>query len=274
MKDQFVIAHLTDLDNIETVYSHARRMADMLQKSIILLYITDERYNCLSTEDATEKLKAITADHSDTTYCAIKGKTKEIVTSLPTMLNGVVAVVQVDKNAAKRTPTHKKEVLRNYADCKISYLAVQQPASPDCSWEQVAMTMDYHRESKEKLIWTSYFARFNHSKIHILSQHYKDEGLRDMWRNNMLYLKNFFEKLSLPYQQSELQGQSTYPDIDALQHAQQQHIGLIIATTTPTRQVDFIEWFTGTQEQRTIINDQRIPILYINPRDDMYVLCD
>ena len=274
MKDQFVIAHLTDLEHTDIVVSHALRIAGFLQKCIILLYVEDEKYNGLTADEATPKLKALSETLPDASYCALKGKTKEIISSLPTMLNGVVVVAQVNRNAPKRTAMHYKEVLRNYEESKIAFLTVQEKASHSDSWGKVAMTVDYRKESKEKLIWTSYFARFNHSQINILSQHYKDEGLRDLWRNNMLYLRKFFEKLSLTYLQDELLSNSSYPDIDALLYCQQHEIGILIATTTPTREVDFWEWITGTQECKTIINEQHIPILFINPREDLYVLCD
>lgn len=274
MKDQFVIAHLTDLEHTDIVVSHALQLAGFLQKDIILLYVEDEKYNGCTANEASQKLKTLSETLPGTSYCAIKGKTKEIISSLPTMLNGIVVVTQVDSNAPKRTPLHYKEVLRKYAESKIAFLAVQEKASHPESWKKVAMTVDYRKECKEKLIWTSYFARFNHSQINILSQHYKDEGLRDLWRNNMLYLRKFFEKLSLTYLQDELQGNSSYPDLDALPYCLQHEIGILVATTTPTREVDFWEWITGTQECKTIINEQHIPILFINPRDDLYVLCD
>jgi len=47
---------------------------------------------------------------------------------------------------------------------------------------------------------------------------------------------------------------------------------LLIAVTT--KEKDGLEFFVGVQEQRTIVNRERIPILFLNPREDLYVLCD
>ena len=66
--------------------------------------------------------------------------------------------------------------------------------------------------------------------------------------------------------------QSQYLDIDVLKYANEENIGLLIATTTKER--DVIEYFIGVQEDRTIVNEFDIPILYLNPREDLYVLCD
>jgi nucleotide-binding universal stress UspA family protein len=47
-KDQFVIAYLADLDNPDTVLTHAVALARMLGKGLILLHISDPRYTDLT----------------------------------------------------------------------------------------------------------------------------------------------------------------------------------------------------------------------------------
>ena len=274
MKDQFIIAYITDLDNANTVCAYTSYLSQMLRKGLILLYITDPRYKCLDNDSATQKLQLLTKTVHNSTYCAIKGKTAEIIEKLPTALNAVAVVAQVDSNAARHTPSHYKELLHNFANCKIAYLTIQNDSPRTIAFSNVVMTVDYHKESKEKLIWTSYFARFNRSQIHILSQHYKDSGLFALWRNNMNYLQKFFDNLSISFQKTTIPEDSAYPDIDALRIMNDNHYDLMVCTTTPPREKDVLEWFTGTQEERTIRNSYHIPILFINPRSDLYVLCD
>ena len=48
----------------------------------------------------------------------------------------------------------------------------------------------------------------------------------------------------------------------------------LITLTTDLRKRDILEWFIGTQEQRIVRNSLLMPILFLNPRDDFYVLCD
>ena len=66
--------------------------------------------------------------------------------------------------------------------------------------------------------------------------------------------------------------QSQYLDIDVLKYASQQNIGLLVSVTTKER--DVMEYFIGVQEERTRINEYKIPVLFLNPREDLYVLCD
>mgnify|MGYP006873208099 CR=1 FL=1 len=49
---------------------------------------------------------------------------------------------------------------------------------------------------------------------------------------------------------------------------------LLISSTTNRNDHDIIEWIIGTAEQRVVCNAAKTPVLFLNPRDDLYVLCD
>lgn len=277
--DQFVIAYLPHPDRCETVLSHALPLAQMLHKGLILLYIEDPRHKGPSTAEAEPLLSAATErlkqQHADTHFCALKGNTKEIITALPMVLYGVVAVCEADSHAHRRTPTHPRQVLRDFADSKIAYLTVQQPRSPQQKCANVALTIDYRRESKEKLIWASYFARFNHSQLHILNQTYKDEGLHNMWRDNIRFMEKIFASLGITtFSQHEYRSHGPFSEPHAADFAAEQGYELLISTTTDLRDRDNLEILIGTAEQRVIRNPHKLPILFLNPRDDLFVLCD
>lgn len=276
MKDQFVIAYLADLSMNEEVVSHACHLARFLNKGLILLYVEDERYGGPSIQEATKVLLNIEAQHPEVhpAHAAIKGKTKELVGALPTMLNGVIAVAGVNPKAPRRSATHPHQVLHNFAECKIAYLTVQAPlASPD-SYRNIAYGIDFRKESKEKLIWASYFARFNRSRLLMLHYDYSDEGLHSKWSNNVRFMNKFFKNVGVSYEQDSVQGRALYPETLICQAAADHDCGLLISVTTDTRDLDVIEWFLGVQEDRTIRNAAKLPVLYLNPRDDIYVLCD
>ncbi|MBR1793017.1 MAG: hypothetical protein IJ764_05195 [Bacteroidales bacterium] len=277
--DQFVIAYLAHPDKADTIISHALPLAQMLRKGLILLYVEDPRYGGLSTSEAEPLLSAhakrLREQHADTNFCALRGDTKEIITALPMMLYGVVVVAEADTHAPRRTPTHPKQVLRNFAESKIAYLTVQQPRLPEQHFANVALTIDYRRESKEKLIWASYFARFNNSQLHILSQTYRDEGLHNMWRDNIRFMEKIFSSLGITsFSRHQYTSKGPFAEPHAAEYAAEQGYELLISTTTDIRDRDNLELIIGTAEQRVVRNPGRLPILFLNPRDDLFVLCD
>lgn len=278
-KDQFVIAYLPQLDQPETVISHALAIARMIKKGLILLHISDPKYTTVTPIEAEQQLRCLRdrllssqTDIQDINYAALQGETKPVIDALPTLLNAVVCVVQVNADAKRKNPQHKKELLRNFAECKVAFLTVQDPLIDASDYDNVDLSIDFKRESKEKIIWSSYFARFNHSQLHIISPEYKDSGLRLKWTNNMRFIRKLFDNLGITFSLHTINERTTYTDQAAINESARLRHRLFIAVTT--KEKDGLEMIMGVQEERTIINKYRIPILFLNPRKDIYILCD
>ena len=279
-KDQFIIAYIADFERPETVCSYAVYLAKMLNKGLILLHIFDMRHTKVTTEEGESKLIELQKRLKEAnpeiqiTYCSLKGNTREIITALPTLLNAVVIVAQVDKHASRKSAMSRKNLLNNFSDCKTAYLVAQEPLTDTTRMQDVATAIDFKKESKDKLIWSSYFPRFGKSRMHILYYDYKDEFLKNKWYANMKQLHKLYSSLNIEFIPEIIKSKSssTYMDVNALKQASQNGYGLLISVTT--KEKDGLEFFIGVQDNRTIVNKEKIPILFINPREDLYVLCD
>ncbi len=277
-KDQFIIAYLADTRQPEAVLSYAVYMSQKLGKGLVLLHICDPKYSTLTTAEAETRLQELVAQtaaqHSDIhcSYAALKGKTIDIINALPTLMNAVLIVAQVDRHARRRSALHKKSVLKNFAQCRTAYLTVQEPLSAASQMQDVSTAIDFKKESKDKLIWSSYFPRFCGSTMHILYYDYKDQFLHSKWYANMTQLHKLYSGLNLTFTPHIIPAKSTFLDINALRYADQSRYGMLIAVTT--KEKDGLEFFIGVQEERTIVNKAHIPILFLNPREELYVLCD
>lgn len=276
MKDQFVIAYLADFSMTDAVLSYASHLSLMLNKGLILLYIEDSRYGGPTAAEAETRMIELekTLPELHPAHVCLKKGTKEVINVLPTLLNGVVSVAGVNAKAGRRTPTHPKQVLSNFAECKIAYLTVQAPLADARLLKNVAYSVDFKKETKEKLVWGSYFARFNKSQLHALSFDYTDETLHNKWQNNIRFMNKIFAGLNITYQSHTLMGRAVYPETIACQYAAEHRFGLLLSVTTNLRDRDIVDLIAGTQEDRTICNKHMLPILFLNPRDDIYVLCD
>lgn len=259
------------------VLLHAAFLSRMLGKGLILLYVDDPRYHGISTDEAEQMLLTLEAQYADLhpAHVAMKGNMREVVHALPKLLNGVVAVTGSDSHALRRTPTHPDSVLRDFSECAIAYLVVQDQLVKPERYMDVAFSVDFNRESKDKLLWASYFARFNHSRLHMFHDDYRDDRLRQLFSNNIQFMDKFFRTLGLTYEEHVLTGRSPlFPERRVLEEAVAQGCGVLVTLTTDVRKRDIVEWFAGTQEQRIIRNASLLPVLFLNPRDDFYVLCD
>lgn len=290
-KDQFIIAYITDFEKTETVLSYSLWLASLLQKGLILTHICDPRYSSLSPDEAEKKLKDLQQELSNAgtptfpwasnslvpaginiSYAALKGDSRQIITALPTLLSAVAIVAQVVPHARRRNAMSRRALLRNFAECKTAFLVAQKPLTDAKALTDIAMAIDFKKESKDKIIWSSYFPRFGNLNMHVLYYDYKDQFLHSKWYANMTQLHKLYSGLNISFKPHIIKSKSTFLDINALRYAAENHYGMLISVTT--KEKDGLEFFIGVQEKRTIVNREGLPILFLNPREDLYVLCD
>lgn len=282
MKDQFVIACLESPSTAAVVLPYAQYSAARLKKGIILLNVSSDGQN--------DWLKQYGLP-----YVGLKGDWKTAIDGLPTAFGGVLAVTVVNPKAPRTSIAHPATLLRTFADCKIAYLVVENTAAPDNLPSlhfprSTYLTLDHRRESKEKLIWGSYMVRFFGTKLTVATPTYNDAGLREKVNNNILFLKKIYKSLDIDYTVSPFPfrlAPRTTPDMAVMKLADGGHwpqpaeattdtaaaSTLLIAMTTDKRDRDIGDLLFGQPEQR-LLASAHSPILFLNQRDDLYVLCD
>lgn len=260
MKDQFVVACVESPATAPAVIAAARHFAERLRhKGLMLLNVG---------RDA----KAEWIKDYGLPYAALQGDWATAIEGLPTAFNAILAVAAVDPQAPRSSIANPRTLLRVFGKCKVAYLVVDKGFAPDANYTpaHTALTVDFHRESKEKLIWASYLARFLAAKLTIALPQYKDQGLRTLQDNNVRYIDKVFTPLDIRYAKTTLPASHT-PDLEALDSLRPD---LLIALTADPRATDPIDWIFGTADRRLLTHPSATPILFLNPRDDLYVLCD
>ena len=292
-KDQFVIACVESAENAAVVLPWARHFAECLNhKGLMLLHVAKECDRV--TESQSRRVSPdnpATQSHSHTIasdqwlkelgvpYVSMHGDWRTAIEGIPTAFNGILAVAAVDPAAPRTSLTHPKTLLQEFKNCKTAYLVVSGQW-PRARGEQkvvsgqwpatTALTMTHRREGKEKLVWASYLARFLNNQITIAHPDYRDGDLRMRWRNNMRFVDKMFVPLGIDYTSSILT-KNNRVDILALDEVKPD---LLIARTTDTRERDFIDLLSPLPEYRLLTHPSHTPLLFLNPRDDLYILCD
>lgn len=276
MKDQFIIACLESPSTANVVLPYARYCAERLRKGIIVLNVSKDGQN--------DWLKQYGLP-----YVGLKGDWKTAIDGLPTAFGGVLAVTAVDPQAPRTSISNPATMFRTFADCKIAYLVVSGmvnggrlmvndadvSATSHLSFKETFLTLDHRRESKEKLIWGSYLARFFGSRLIVATPEYSDAGLREKVHNNILFLKKIYKTLNIDYTISPFPfrlSPLSSPDMAVLKNMKDG--GLLIAMTTDRRDRDIGDMLLGNPERRLLASAGTTPILFLNQRDDLYVLCD
>ena len=315
--DQYVVACVENTDTAPAVIAAASHFATHLRhKKLMLLNVSNDNSD-------SNWLKQYNIP-----YAALRGDWATAIEGLPTAFNAILAVTAANPSAPRSSITNPRTLLRTFARCKTAYLVIRNEElrmkneewadavdpHPDnssffilhSSLKKAVITVDHHRESKEKLIWASYLARFLGTSLTIALPSYNDQGLRSLQNNNIRYIDKIFPPLGIKYEKTsifrneelrmkneELSGcgstasahssfstllsslknhsSLTSPDLQAIDSL---HPDILVALTTDPRNTDPIDWIFGTPDRRLLTHPSATPILFLNPRDDLYILCD
>ena len=260
--DQFVVACIDSPASANAVIAAARHFAERLRDKQLMLM------------NVSPKEKAEWIKDYGIPYVAMQGDWATAIEGLPTAFNAVLAVTAVDDSAPRSSITNPNTLLRTFRKCKIAYLVVPKNTETP-KYQNTALTVDYQRESKEKLIWASYLARFLGTKLTIATPQYRDSGLRELQDNNLRYIDKVFPPLGITYNSERLDTTGerfrTNPDWHALDIL---HPDILVARATDPRATDPLDWIFGTPDRKLLSHPSHTPILFLNPRDDLYILCD
>ena len=264
-KDQYVIACVESAESAARVLPWARHFAECLRhKGLMALHVKH------TPGDAPEWLRKLGVP-----YASLTGDWHTAIEGLPTAFGAILAVAAVDPTAPRSSFTHPHTLLREFRNCKTAYLVVGEDMkagdmSDGTTPLTAALTLTHHREGREKLVWASYLARFLNYRIAIAHPDYRDEGLRQRWQNNMHFADKLFVPLEISYTAPAVDSQ-TRVDRAALD---QLHPDLLIARTTDLRDRDLVDLLRPLPERQLLAHPSHTPLLFLNPRDDLYILCD
>lgn len=265
--DQAVIACIEDPASAPAVIAFAQHFAHALrEKRIILLNVSPHS-------------KAGWLAQYNLPFVAMQGSWRTAVAGFHSAFNGILAVTAVNPKAPRSSITHPRTLLRTFRPSKIAYLCVPTSLTTPHTPLSSHLTLDHHRESKQKLIWASYLARFLRSSLTFSLPQYRDNDLLRRQQNNLQFANKIFSSLEPPITYSSTSipySVFSNPDLTTLSTLldPNSESRILIALATDLRAFDPLDWILGPPEQRLLSHPSRTPILFLNQRDDLYVLCD
>jgi len=197
--------------------------------------------------------------------------------------NTIMIVIAAAQKGSK-TCFNASKAIRFIKNARIPVMVVGKEPPSQLAFQQVILPVDMERQTKEKAMWASYFPRFyetytkeitsnqtNHDYyIHILHPTYKDAFLKKKITDNIEFIEKLYQNLETRYKIYPLDKVDN-PDLYALSFASQIDATLVVVMMT--KFYSLIDLLFGAKEKALIGNAQGIPVLCINEREDLYVLC-
>lgn len=140
------------------------------------------------------------------------------------------------------------------------------------SFGNIVYSMSYQKQEKEKILWASYFGRICDSKVHVSLPKVSDQLFKSGIMGNIQAMKKLYENAEIKHEVVPVAATIYKADKLALKYCSSISAGAFLTLTT--LRPDIFDFFSGTAEKNAICNEYNIPVLCINPRDDLYVLCN
>ena len=148
---------------------------------------------------------------------------------------------------------------------RIPYLFVRAGQKPN--FEKVALPISFLIEDKEKGPFAAAFGRFFKSQLIIFQP--KDYGTKAL--QNIDAIKTLLDSFQLNYEVRKASKDSNGVEREAANWAASGEAGLVLVSAS--REYGLDDLLFGSKERKMITNTN-VPIMLINPRGDLYTLCD
>lgn len=140
------------------------------------------------------------------------------------------------------------------------------------TFDNIAYCMGYQKNEKEKILWSSYFGRIYNSLINVVIPRASDQYFKTGIRANLQAMEKLYSNVDVKYNAVKIDYNIHKAQSHAIKYASEINAGAFLILTN--LQLDIFDFFGGSEDVKAIRNSYLMPILCINPRDDLYVLCN
>lgn len=167
-------------------------------------------------------------------------------------------------------PDTRRRTIQKYLnvcrDLRIPYLFFRDEF-PVIDFSKVMLPVGFLVEELEKAQFASAFGRFCRSEILLLLAN--DYGSKAA--TNACKMKELFDKFDFRYMQEKASTDSFSVEKEAVARAQREGYGVVIISASRDYGLD--DLLLGPKELH-LVRKSTVPLLLVNPRGDLYTLCD
>jgi len=149
---------------------------------------------------------------------------------------------------------------------RIPYL-IYKDSFPLLDLKKILVPVTFLEEEYEKAQFASAFGRFCNSEIHVLLAN--DYGSKA--KTTADKMTQLFDKFGLNYVVEKAKGDSFKMEKESVVKAEKAQFGCIILSASRDYGLD--DMLFGPKEQH-LVKKSNVPLLLVNPRGDLYALCD
>lgn len=264
-KEQHVLILTQHLNPKKNTINHALKLAKIFKSKILISHSPFSK-NRISQEE----IENYTSNKPEIKAIKLKLTEQEPNQSIE-KLNVIFMLVEIDEQKDFNFFL-KKNIFNWILKAKIPTILIGNKTSSEADYSNIFVPIDHKKESKEKMIWASYFGRFNTATIHLFPAKEKNEVLMKTIRTTLLFTKRMYEQFNFKYQITKSECNSKCIDEDAFKNSKAKNSDLIILMTGKAQGIFFLRF--NSKRIRHFIRNYSNPIFLINPMKDYYLPCE
>ena len=264
--DQKVVVVCDFSETMKDVIIHGIRIADILKKEVCLLAFWKDKNQKSQIQEKLHqtsiKLKSNLPDSLISTLL-LQRSLRDNMAELVDNYSSVLVVLH---------QSNIKTGLKAFRESTIAFLFVNGSLPEFLTYKNVLVPVDCRKSSKDASLWPSYLGRFNQSMVHLVCANDTEPDQAKMLKNNLSFIQKFF--LNLNVRHHLIAGKSTSWGIfnETLVNASTWNADVM--TFAGSTFITLLDLMIGLPEEKIIRKAGNLPILIINPRKDVCILCD
>jgi nucleotide-binding universal stress UspA family protein len=255
-----ILVQIQKIETAQILLHSASELAKQLQKSIGVLSFVASVEQIPARENELkaflEKLKL------DASKIFVRLSKDNSISAVCEGLEALFLFIQLIESTSKSI----RSGLNACRDLRIPYILFKDSFS-QLNLTKVILPIGFLEEEMEKAQFASAFGRFCGSEIKMLLAN--DYGTKAT--ANAEKMKQLFDKFDFTYSVEKARKDSFKVETEAIQFAENEQAGIIIVSASRDYGLDDIIF--GPKEY-LVVKKSSIPVLLVNPRGDLYALCD
>ncbi len=251
-KDQIFVA-VTDFVP-EKAFEYACKTAKAYNKEICLIAIAEN--------SPTDSLAKTCSEKTDIAVNYIEGNCTDLFCETLEKEEAAMVIFEISN---KKPFNNVSYLLKISRELRIPYIFVKDNFN-EIKFDRIIVPITFLTEEREKGMFASAFGRFFNSEILLMTA--KDYGSKAT--ATCRSIKQLLDKHNLKYTDVEAKKDSYKVEMEAIQNANSNNAD--VAIITASREYGLDDIIFGPKELH-IIKKSQIPLMVLNPRGDLYVLC-
>ena len=264
--DQKVVVVCDFSERMNEVIVHGARLADILKKELCLFALWKDKSQKTEVQEKlilmSRNLKSKLPD-LQISNLILRNTLPDNIEKLVNDYNSVLVVLHQEQI---------KNSMKAFRESSIPFLFVSGSSAEYLQYKNVLVPVDYRKASKETSLWASYFGRFNHSLIQVIYARESDRDNENQLMRNVKFFQKFLSSLNVRLSLTEGKSSSWGICKETLENAQKLKGDVMIFSGSST--ITLIDLMIGLPEKRIVQKAGNLPVMLINPRKDICMICD